>query len=197
MIEYIEQLDRDLFLALNPIGHPWLDGVMWYISAMSTWIPLYFILAWWIWEQRGGKMLFWTLVAIGLLIALTDQLSVHLFKDLIQRYRPTHNHDIGSEVLTVLNPQGLEYRGGTFGFVSSHAANHFGIATFIYLLLRPMWWVWALLLFVWAAVVSYSRIYLGVHYPADILGGAVLGIVLANVVHLVFRKSIDYLIRMR
>jgi undecaprenyl-diphosphatase len=187
MIENLEALDQELFLALNPLGHPWLDGVMWYISQTATWLPVYFIFAWWIWEKKGPKVLFTSLAAIAVLILLTDQISVHLFKEMFQRYRPTHNLDIGDSVLTVINPSGDEYRGGRFGFVSSHASNIFGIAFFIYLLVKPNWWVWSSLIFLWAVIICYSRIYLGVHYPGDIFVGALLGISLSSLVYFTYR----------
>jgi len=187
MIEQLEKLDQDLFLTLNPLGHPWLDGVMWYISQTGTWIPVYLIFAWWIWEKKGPKVLFTSLGAIAFLILLTDQSSVHLFKEVFMRYRPTHNFDIGDSVLTVINPAGDEYRGGKFGFVSSHAANIYGIAFFLFLLLKPNWWVWSALLFLWATLICYSRIYLGVHYPGDIVVGGLLGMSLATFVYYIYR----------
>lgn len=169
---------------------------MWYISQKETWLPVYLIFAWWLWDTKGGKALIATIISIALLITLSDQSSVHFFKEVFMRYRPTHNLEIGDQVMTVINPDGQEYRGGKYGFVSSHAANNFGVAMLLFLILRPMWWVWGFLLFLWAGVISYSRIYLGVHYPADIVCGALLGCFWAILVFLIYRavgKKMNYL----
>lgn len=186
MIESIKEIDVELFQFLNPLGHPYLDGIMWYISAPTTWIPLYLLFVWWIWEQKGWRTLIVVLLSAAVVVTLSDQISVNLFKEVFQRYRPTHNHVIGEHVLTVFEPNGNEYRGGKFGFVSSHATNHFAIAFFLFLVLRPMWWVWGILLFLWATVISYSRIYLGVHFPADVTAGALLGISIGGFVYLLY-----------
>ena len=138
MIEFIKELDTALFIELNALGHPWLDQVMWYVSQKETWLPVYIPFFWWIWDLKGGKALIAAILSVAIVITLADQFSVHLFKDVFERYRPTHNLDIGKKVLTVIGPNGQEYRGGRFGFVSSHAANNFGVAAFIFLFLRPM-----------------------------------------------------------
>jgi undecaprenyl-diphosphatase len=110
---------------------------------------------------------------ITALILLADQTSVHLFKNMFERLRPCHNPMITDFVHTVHGKCG-----GQFGFVSSHAANSFALAVFSGLLLKSKYRYFLPLMVFWAAVVSYSRIYLGVHYPADVLGGAILGSIL-------------------
>jgi undecaprenyl-diphosphatase len=109
-----------------------------------------------------------SLVFIALVVTLADQISVHGFKMVFQRLRPCHNLQLKNIVHLVNNKCG-----GQFGFVSSHAANTFGIAVFLARLLKNKQFI--IFIFAWASVVSYSRIYLGVHYPFDILGGAILG----------------------
>lgn len=170
MIETLDALDRSLFLWFNALHHPWADSLMWVVSGTKTWIPLYLVVLFFIIRQQRWYGLL-TLVFAVLVIVAADQASVKLFKDVFERLRPTHQPAIADLVHTVNN-----YRGGRYGFVSSHAANTFGFATFTLLFFRLRHYTLAILL--WASLVSYSRIYLGVHYPGDILGGALLGAVL-------------------
>lgn len=175
MIEKLNELDTSLFLWLNGFHSPFWDKVMWFISGKVEWAPLYIaLLAYVIYKYRWKSI--WIFVAIALLITLADQISTEVFKKGIERLRPTHNSEIRDLVHIVNN-----YRGGMYGFVSSHAANSFAVAIFFTLLLNKRWFTISIIL--WASIVSYSRIYLGVHYPGDILGGAILGILLAYLVY--------------
>lgn len=140
------------------------------ITEMWPWIPLYILLLYMVFKQYG-KRGWWILLAVGVLILCSDQLSAHVCKPLFHRLRPCFNPDL--EGLVHL-PKGLP--GGRYGFVSSHAANTFAVAAFLTAALRDSyksigWWLYA-----WALVSSYSRIYMGVHYPGDIIAGAALGI---------------------
>lgn len=166
MIDYLVQLDTRLFLAINGAHSSFWDSIMLFASGKFSWIPLYLLLTFFIARRHLWRALFW-LTAIAILVLLTDQISVHLFKNVFQRLRPSHNVTLSGLINIV------DFRGGRFGFVSSHAANTFGVAVFLSFLFRKRRVTIGLL--VWAFFVSYSRIYLGVHYPGDILGGAILG----------------------
>ena len=166
----IETFDSQLFLWLNGLHAEWLDAVMVSITGMWPWIPLYGLLLFMVFRQYG-KRGWWILLAVGLVILCSDQLSAHVCKPLFHRLRPCFDPEL--EGLVHL-PKGLP--GGRYGFVSSHAANTFAVAAFLTAALRNShrhigWW-----LFAWATVSSYSRIYVGVHYPGDIIAGAVLGV---------------------
>jgi undecaprenyl-diphosphatase len=167
MFDFLVELDKELFLWLNGLHHPSLDGIMWWISAKTSWIPLYFIIVFFIISRFKWKALP-ALLLVFILILISDQVSV-MMKENIQRFRPSHDPVI-SQFVHVIN----DYRGGKYGFVSSHAANSFALATYVSLLFNKRWLWWAMIF--WAVLVSYSRIYLGVHYPADVTGGAILGV---------------------
>ena len=192
MIESLEKIDQQLFLFLNSIHTPWLDPVFYMISYKLTWIPLYVIILLFAYRKKGWQFSLLVLVGTLLTVALADLISVHAFKNVFERYRPSHNEDFGHLVHVVRDFSGQEIRGGYFGFVSSHAANHFGIAVFIGLMLRSVRKRILLFLLIWAALIAYSRIYMGVHYPADVfvggIVGALIGIIIYNLAMLINKR---------
>jgi len=177
MIEWLDKIDTQLFLLLNGLHSPFWDKIMWFASGKLSWLPLYILLLFFIYRKIGLKTWF-ALLLIILLITLSDQSSVHFFKNVFERFRPCHDPEISHLVHLVNNKCG-----GKFGFVSSHASNSFALAMFIALFFKKR--SYTVFIFFWAALVSYSRIYLGRHYPGDIIGGMLLGIIIGlGVYHL-------------
>jgi undecaprenyl-diphosphatase len=179
MLEGLLQFDRNLMLWINGHHSPFFDKAMFLVSGRAEWIPLYaVILAFIIWKFRWKAV--WIVVSVVIVITLSDQVA-NLLKSGVQRPRPCKDLQIGHLVHLVNG-----YCRGAYGFVSGHAANSFALATFVSLLFRKRWLVIAI--FVWASIVSYSRVYLGVHYPGDILGGALEGILLAWIIYKVLNR---------
>ncbi|MBN2237103.1 MAG: phosphatase PAP2 family protein [Bacteroidales bacterium] len=179
MLEFLNELDAQLFLILNSWHCNACDVLMWWASDKLIWLPFYLFLLFLLIRKYKWETIA-ILFAIAILIALSDQVS-GLIKDSVMRLRPSHSPDLVALVRTLKG-----YVGGNYGFVSSHAANSFGMAYFVYSFLKKDFPNYSWLLFVWAFVVSHSRIYLGVHYPGDILGGALLGLVLASLVRVCY-----------
>ena len=183
MLEYFNALDAKLLLEVNGWHTPALDQFFFWMSEKWIWIPLYAWLFILYYRNFPGKILY-VILAVALLITLSDQVASGLLKNLVHRIRPCHVPGLAPKIHLVNG-----YCGGTYGFVSSHAANTFALASFFLLTLGKRYGLIAMLLFAWAFVVSLSRIYLGVHYPGDVIGGAVTGIIFAFFVAAVFRKA--------
>ena len=181
MIETLIKWDTDLFLFLNGIHSPFWDQFMWLVTGKYIWVPLYlFILGWLIRDYRWKAAIL--LVFIVLLITMSDQSSVKLFKQVFMRLRPCHEPAI-ADLVHIVNGK----CGGKYGFVSSHAANTFAMAIFSLLLIQNRYYTFSIIF--WASLVSYSRVYLGVHYPGDILCGAILGMIIGFIVYRGYRLT--------
>ena len=169
IIDSLKLWDTTLFLFLNGYHNPLFDGIMWAISNKFTWVALYIAVIYMVikhWKRES----IWIILALVACIVIADQVSSGLIKHLVERPRPSHAADLTGLVHLVNG-----YTGGSFGFVSSHAANSFGFALLSSLLFRNR--NYTLAIFGWAVLTAYSRIYLGVHYPLDIVGGTIVGLV--------------------
>jgi undecaprenyl-diphosphatase len=162
----IEHLDQQALLFLNSLNSPFFDQIMYSISGKVIWIPLYLAILIYLGIKYKRKFLIIVLFII-LAATLADQISV-MIKNLVLRLRPCHEPELQGLVHLVKGECG-----GMYSFVSSHATNSFNVALISLLFIRKRWFSISIIL--WALVVGYSRIYLGVHYPGDVICGSLLG----------------------
>lgn len=169
---WLLDLDKQILYFINGLNTPFLDQVMWQLSHTLLSVPVYLFFIYLLYKGEG-KNLWRPLLAIGLVVLLADRISVECFKDVVCRPRPSHTPGIMEHLHYFVKSNGDAYHGGPFGFVSSHAANTFGVAVFMALYARRR--AITAITLTWATVVSLSRVYLGVHFPTDILAGGALG----------------------
>ena len=175
MLDYFEAIDRSIVLAINSLHTPLLDEIMWLISGKIIWIPMYLFLIFLAYQHFGKKNTIYFVILIIATIALSDLVSSKLIKESVERYRPSHNLILESQLHFYKQKNGEFYQGGEYGFVSSHAANFFAIALLVGLIFKEKAPKLIYTLFGIAVLVGFSRIYLGVHYLSDIIGGAIVG----------------------
>lgn len=168
-ILWLSDIDARLLLIVNGAHSPFFDAVMWCISGRWIWLPFYAVLAYLLFRRMSWKRASICLVTIGLIILAADQTCATLIRQEIGRLRPANLNNPLSSFVHVVNG----YRGGRYGFPSCHAANTFALAVFMSLVIRHKWFT--VMMFSWAFVVSYSRMYLGVHYFGDLFCGATIG----------------------
>lgn len=176
IFDIIVKWDQQILLFLHGLSSPFLDTLMAGATEKYNWIPLYLLLLYILYKNFGWQALY-SIIAVVLLITLSDQITSSFMKPFFQRYRPCHDPEIGHLIRIVTKC------GGSYGFVSSHAANSMALSTFFWLIFKEKY-RWIIWIFIWPLLFSYSRMYLGVHYPLDILGGTLVGILLG---YLVFR----------
>ena len=170
MLDQLVQLDKELFIYLNRLGTETWDGFWMFYTTKFNWIPFYAILVYLMYKKLNTKMFILTLVVVALMITFTDQVS-NLFKNVfVRRPRPCHNDEVFSVMRLVKS-----YCGGQFGYFSGHASNSMAVAIFTGFMLKEKYKYLIYLMIVWAAAMGYSRIYIGVHYPLDVLSGALFG----------------------
>lgn len=168
-ILWLSDIDARLLLIVNGAHRPFFDSVMWCISGRWIWVPFYAVLAYLLFRRMSWKRASICLVTIGLIILAADQTCATLIRPEIGRLRPANLNNPLSSFVHVVNG----YRGGRYGFPSCHAANTFALAVFMSLVIRHKWFT--VMMFSWAFIVSYSRMYLGVHYFGDLFCGATIG----------------------
>jgi undecaprenyl-diphosphatase len=179
MLEQLLVWERDAFFFLNGSHSPFWDRFMWLYSGKIVWIPIVLFILWVILYKKNWRESLFILLMIALTITLCDQFASGICKPLFTRLRPTHHPDFMNEVKTVYG-----YRGGMYGFISSHAANAFGFATFLSLLFKYKPFTWTV--FFWATLNAYTRIYLGVHFITDIIPGIISGIAFGFLVYYIY-----------
>lgn len=167
-ILWLSDIDARLLLIVNGAHSPFFDSVMWCISGRWIWVPFYAVLAYLLFRRMSWKRASICLVTIGLIILAADQTCATLIRPEIGRLRPANLNNPLSSFVHVVNG----YRGGRYGFPSCHAANTFALAVFMSLVIRHKWFT--VMMFSWAFIVSYSRMYLGVHYFGDLFCGATI-----------------------
>lgn len=168
-MDFLVEIDTDIFIWLNSRHSSFWDIFMFAVSGKWIWIPLYLSLLYAIQISFGWRTMVLMGVMTALAIFLADQTSASLLRPFFERMRPANPNNPLSEFVHTVN----EYRGGRYGFPSSHAANTFALAAITSLIFRR--WKFGVIIYLWALVICYSRIYLGVHYPGDILGGLLIG----------------------
>ncbi|MFC2125515.1 phosphatase PAP2 family protein [Bacteroidota bacterium] len=180
MLEFLLDIDVQIFLILNGLHAPWLDKLMYLITNKYVWIPFYvfiIVLISWRFGWKGVTGLILIIVAIS----LADYITSGIMKPLFERFRPCHNPDISNLVHLVTHCS------GKYGFASGHAANSFALASSLSLIFRKqlkyLGWI-----YLWALIVAYSRIYVGVHYPLDVITGALIGIIFGLLMNFIYTK---------
>jgi undecaprenyl-diphosphatase len=167
MIDKILSLDTELLIYLNGLGSERYDDLWLIITQQLYWTPFFLLLLFFIYKKLGAKQTMYFLLAIAVLITFTDQ-ATNLFKNGFRRLRPCSNPEINTIIRVVQSRS-------SFSFFSGHAANSMAVATFIYSVIYRHY-KYGYFLFLWPLVFAYSRIYLGLHYPIDILSGYLFGI---------------------
>ncbi|MDD5870637.1 MAG: phosphatase PAP2 family protein, partial [Bacteroidales bacterium] len=173
MIELLRSIDTEIFLSLNNLNTPFWDSFMSIFSGKMIWAPMYATIVYILYTNLDKRTATFYSLAIILTIALADMTCARMLRPMAERLRPANlDNPISGMVHIVGN-----YRGGIYGFPSCHAANSFGLATILSLIIRKR--TLAVFIFLWATVNAYSRLYLGVHYTGDLLVGAIIGSLIA------------------
>lgn len=186
LLRALSELDADVLLFINGMHNGYFDNFMYAFSGKLVWVPLYVSLVYLIFRNLRWQAALGCAVAIALTIVFADQVGASLIRPEVCRLRPSNPDNPLSEWIHLVNG----YRGGRYGFPSCHAANTFGLAFFIYFLFRNQALTYLVML--WALLTCYSRAYLGVHYPGDLLAGALLGLCGAALMYGLFRWLVGY-----
>lgn len=184
MFDTLEKWDIELFFAINSRHNAFFDFVFYWLSNGLTWIPVYALLVYFLIKTNGIKPALIQTAVIIFTVAAADLISVYCFKNVFERYRPSHNLLYGNMVHIV-----NDHKGGIFGFVSSHAVNFAVWTTMCYSFFKQnISSKWLLLFLILPIVIGFTRIYLGVHYPGDVVVGYLIGLSMAILALATYRK---------
>jgi undecaprenyl-diphosphatase len=187
MIEKFEHWDQALTLGINQLNAPFLDQIMWWSCSSELFYLLILVATFYIMRKEGLPGMWIFFLPLMLVFALTDLTSVHGFKNVFERYRPSHQAELGPLLHLHQFEDGSYYQGGLFGFVSSHSANFAGMVTFVILALKPRR-VFLFSLILVHLLIIYSRVYLGVHYVGDVVAGSLVGIAISGMFFLILNQ---------
>jgi membrane-associated phospholipid phosphatase len=181
---FIKEWDQWLFIKINnQLTNPFFDFIMPIVRTPMYWAPLYLFLLFFVvlnFKSKGG----WWMLCFICTVALTDMISTFVFKNGVQRLRPCQDPGFYYHVRLLVKNCSYGY-----SFVSNHASNHFGMATFFFFTFRHVLGKWTALVFIWAALISYAQVYVGVHYPVDVLGGTIIGVIFGLFMSMFFNKK--------
>ncbi len=175
MFEYLENVDRSIVQLVNSWHSPFFDFIFWNISKTLTWLPLYLLAIYIVWKRYSLKTVVYFTVFALMMVAIVDSTTTYLFKETVQRYRPSHNLLIYEKLHFYQKSNGEYYRGGQYGFFSSHAANNTALALWIWFFLRDFYPKIKWILVSAVLLICLSRIYLTVHYLSDVVCGVLWG----------------------
>lgn len=179
-IEWIEALDIQLLLLINGLSSPFLDNLMWTFSSKLFGVPFYLIFIYILFKNKPFRSAITCTFLLVLVVVLSDLTAKYCFKEIFQRFRPSHNLILKDQLTFLNKPDGTFYIGGLYGFISSHACNMFALSFLFYKYIKNIFPKSIWLLLFWASLISFSRIYLGVHFPSDVIVGGIVGIVIAQ-----------------
>ncbi|WP_317239092.1 phosphatase PAP2 family protein [Bacteroides sp. ET71] len=185
-LQLLNDLDSQLLLAINGLHNPYFDTFMYAYSGKWIWIPMYAALVYVLFRNLSWRVALACLVGVALTITFADQIGASVIRPWVERLRPANLENPLSEYVHIVNG----YRGGSYGFPSCHAANTFGLTFYLMFLIRRRGFT--LFMCAWALLTCYSRSYLGVHYPGDLLAGALLGLCGAALMYGLFRWLVGY-----
>lgn len=184
MLETLQHIDQQILLFLNGFHNPFWDSFMWLFTGKWIWIPMYAAILYVLLKNLNARMAIFTVIAIALTITYADQICATVIRPLVERMRPSNPDNPLSQFIHLVNDK----RGGRYGFPSCHAANSFALAFFVMLFFKQ--WRLTLFIMLWATVNSYSRIYIGVHYPGDLVAGILVGLSGALLIYYSYRYAL-------
>lgn len=180
---WLQKIDKSLLVFINRnMEHPFLNALMPWVRESIVWSPLYLFFIVFALSNFGAKKGMGWMLGLLTTVGISDQISSNLLKNTVQRLRPCTDPNVFPDIILR-----LERCSGGFSFTSSHATNHFAVATFMVVTLQPLLGLKIRGLFIWALVICFAQVYVGVHYPLDVLGGSLIGLLIGWLATLIFK----------